>query len=102
MAEEDRFFQHFGDLEGSVYADGAINGKMTELMGLAISITMQCDECVMYHLRRCVDLKIDRTQILESIRVAVMTGGSLTFPQARLAFRLLDGSRRSTDDTKSE
>lgn len=92
MTEVDRFFQQFGDLEGQVYADGAIDQNMKELMGLVISITMRCDECVMYHMTRCVELAIDRDKILETIRIAVMAGGSLTFPQARLAFRILEGT----------
>lgn len=100
MAEADRFFQQFGDLEGLVYADGAIDGKMKELMGLAISIVTRCDECVMYHMTRCVELAIGRAKILESIQIAVVAGGSLTYRQARLAFRVLDGFVPSSDDTE--
>lgn len=102
MAEADRFFQEFGDLERLVYADGAIDEKMKELMGLAISIATRCDECVVYHMTRCMELAIDRAKILESIQIAVTAGGSLTYPQARLAFRVLEGSVRSAFDTESE
>jgi len=35
MAEADRFFQQFSDLERLVYANGALDGRMKELMGLA-------------------------------------------------------------------
>ncbi|WP_053958231.1 carboxymuconolactone decarboxylase family protein [Sulfobacillus thermosulfidooxidans] len=102
MAEADRFFQQFGDLERLVYANGSLDEHMKELMGLAISIATRCDECVMYHMTRCVELAIDRAKILESIHIAVLAGGSLTFPQARVAFRVLDDSVPSITATESE
>ena len=102
MAEADRFFQQFGNLERLVYANGALDERMKELMGLAISIATRCDECVMYHMTRCVELAIDRAKILESIQIAVLAGGSLTYPQARLAFRVLDDSVPSITATESE
>ncbi|OLZ12022.1 carboxymuconolactone decarboxylase family protein [Sulfobacillus thermosulfidooxidans] len=102
MAEADRFFHQFGDLERLVYANGALDERIKELMGLAIAIATRCDECVMYHMTRCVELVINREKILETIQIAVLAGGSLTYPQARLAFRVLDGSAPSIAATESE
>ena len=101
MTEADPFFQQFGDLEQLVYTDGALDMRMKKLMGLAISIVTRCDECVMYHMVRCVELSIDREKILESIHLAVLAGGSVTYPQARTAFRVLD-SFTPTTSTESE
>lgn len=102
MTETDRFFQEFGDLEGLVYTDGALDGSVKELMGLAISIATRCDECVQYHMSCCMERTVDRAKIVEAIRIAVMAGGSLTYPQARLAFRVLGDDRTSAVDVDSE
>lgn len=62
-------------------------------MGLAISIATRCDECVAYHLETALGLNAPHKQIVEAIKVGVVAGGSLTYPQARLAFRLMQKSR---------
>lgn len=96
MIEADLFFESFGDLDHSVYVNGALSVDIKELMGLAISIATRCDECVSYHLGRCLEIEIDKAKIVEAIKVGVVAGGSITYPQARLAFRFLSDSKEPT------
>jgi len=90
MAEADGFFAEFGALDDKVYADGAIDKKHKELMGVAISIVTRCDECVLYHLDGCREEGASRVEIVEAIKIGVMAGGSITYPNARFAFTVLE------------
>ena len=90
MGEADAFFREFGALDGEVYAEGAIDRKHKELMGLGISVATRCEECVLYHLDGCREQDASREEIVEAIKVGVMAGGSITFPTARFAFAALD------------
>lgn len=90
MAGSDGFFAEFGALDDGVYAAGAIDKKHKELMGLAISIATRCDECILYHLDGCRRKAASRAEILEAIKIGVMAGGSITYPNARFAFALLE------------
>ena len=86
LAADDTFFEEFGKLDDAVYGEGAIGKKHKELMGLAISVTTRCDECVLYHLDGCFEENARRAEIVEAIKVGVIAGGSITLPTARFAF----------------
>lgn len=87
--ESDDFFREFGLLDERAYADGAISKKNKELMGLAISVTTRCDECIQCHLDGCVSEKATKAEIIEALIIGVMAGGSITYPNARFAFEML-------------
>lgn len=89
MNESDEFFKNFGKLDDEVYSDGAISKKNKELMGLAISLVTRCNECILYHLGGCVKAGASKNEILESIKIGVIGGGSITYPNARFAFKMM-------------
>lgn len=96
LSEADAFFQEFGALDDRAYEDGAIGKKYKELMGLAISVTTRCNECIVYHLDGCIKEKSSRVEIVEAIKIGVMAGGSITYPNARFAFEVLDDKTSSS------
>lgn len=89
MNESDDFFKDFGELDDDVYSDGAIPKKSKELMGLAISVVTRCNECILYHLGGCVKAGANKKEILEAIKIGVIGGGSITYPNARFAFKMM-------------
>lgn len=89
MVETDSFFKEFGLLDDKVYQDGAISKKNKELMGLAISITTRCNECILYHINGCIEAKAAKGEIIEAIKIGIIAGGSITYPNARFAFEML-------------
>jgi AhpD family alkylhydroperoxidase len=89
MTATDSFFKEFGLLDDKVYHDGAISKKNKELMGLAISVVTRCNECILYHINGCLDLETSKEEIIEAIKIGVIAGGSITYPNARFAFEML-------------
>lgn len=89
MADNDEFFSIFGSLDDDVYADGAIPKKYKELTGLSISVLSRCDECILYHLQGCVSAGASKEEIVEAVKIGVIGGGSITYPSARYAFRMM-------------
>lgn len=89
MVQNDLFFEEFGALDSKVYSNGAISKKNKELMGLAISIVSRCNECILYHITGCKDAGASKDEILEAVKIGVMGGGSITYPNARFAFEIL-------------
>jgi AhpD family alkylhydroperoxidase len=81
--ETKRFFS----LDGQVYRDGALSAKTKELLGLAASLVLRCDDCVSYHLGRCDEEGITDEELQELISVALVVGGSITIPHVRRAVR---------------
>jgi AhpD family alkylhydroperoxidase len=45
----------FFNLDTTAYNDGALDGKTKELLGLATSAVLRCNDCMDYHLLKCVE-----------------------------------------------
>ena len=90
MKQADAFFEEFGSLDNKAYEAGAIDKKHKELMGLGISVTTRCDECILCHLDGCNREGASRKEIVEAIKIGVIAGGSITLPNARFAFEALE------------
>lgn len=90
LNETDEFFRVFGSLDDKTYSEGAISKKNKELMGLAISILSRCDECICYHIEGCINSGASKDEIIEAIKIGVIGGGSITYPNARFAIKVLE------------
>lgn len=90
LSDADSFFKRFGELDTETYSEGVISKKNKELMGLAISVVTRCNECILYHLEGCLKAGADSEEIVESIKIGVIGGGSITYPNARFAFEMID------------
>ena len=65
----------FARLHKKAVEDGALSGKVKELMALAVGIAVRCEGCIAYHVHDAVAAGATRQEFLETIGVAVMMGG---------------------------
>ena len=84
-----RFFR----LDGQAYEDGALPAKTKELLGLATSMVLRCDDCVAYHIDQCVKAGVSDEELWEAMDVALIVGGSIVIPHLRRAVEFLDEAR---------
>jgi len=89
MSENDTFFEIFGKIDDTVYSEDVIPKKYKELTGLSISILTRCEECTLYHIQECITQKATKQELIEAIKIGVIGGGSITYPTARFAFKIL-------------
>lgn len=85
LATESLAIKRFMGLDKNVYADGALDVKTKELLGLVASMVLRCNDCIDYHLQRCVEEGHGKAEIDEAMSVALMVGGSIVIPHARHA-----------------
>jgi AhpD family alkylhydroperoxidase len=85
--------KRFFGLDARAYDDGALDGRTKELLGLVASAVLRCDDCVTYHLTRVVELGVTDEEILETLNIALIVGGSIVIPHLRRAVRTLDELR---------
>ena len=83
-------FNRFFALDTNAYADGAVPVKYKELMGLVGSMVLRCNDCIFYHLDRCVTEGCTREELNEAMNIALIIGGSIVIPHLRYAFEVLD------------
>jgi AhpD family alkylhydroperoxidase len=83
-------FNKFFALDSNAYQEGAISVSNKELMGLVGSMVLRCNDCIFYHLDRCVTEGCSRQEILEAMHIALVIGGSIVIPHLRYAMEVLE------------
>ena len=73
------------NLDTNTYADGALDTKTKEMLGLVASMVLRCDDCIKYHLGKCHEQQITTEQIYEIFAVANIVGGTIVIPHTRRA-----------------
>lgn len=69
-------FRAYGELSSAAMAEGELSGVTKELLAMVISITRECDGCIVAHTRGAARLGATRQQVAEAIGVAIsMNGG---------------------------
>lgn len=80
----------FFSLDTQAYVDGALSAKTKELLGLVASSVLRCNDCIDYHLTRCVELECSDEELREAMNVALVVGGSIVIPHMRHAFETIE------------
>src|ERR1044071_7572829 len=83
-------FNRFFALDSNAYVEGAISVKNKEMMGLVGSMVLRCNDCIFYHLDRCVTEGCTREELNEAMNIALIIGGSIVIPHLRYAFEMMD------------
>ncbi|MBD3368435.1 MAG: carboxymuconolactone decarboxylase family protein [Candidatus Eisenbacteria bacterium] len=85
--------KRFFGLDSRAYEDGALDARTKELLGLVASTVLRCDDCITYHLIRCVEENLTDDEVLEALNIALIVGGSIVIPHLRRAVATLDELR---------
>ena len=82
--------KRFFNLDSAAYRDGALDAKTKELLGLAASAVLRCNDCIDYHLDQCVKAGWSDEELYEALNVALIVGGSIVIPHLRHAIETID------------
>lgn len=85
--------KRFFNLDGNVYKNGALDSKTKELLGLVASMVLRCDDCITYHIIKCVENGVRDEEFFEAFDVALIVGGSIVIPHLRRAVSTLQEIR---------
>ncbi len=95
LAQENLDIRRFFALDGRVYENGALPAATKELLGLVASLVLRCDDCITYHITRCVEEGLNDEQLFEAFSVGLVVGGSIVIPHLRRAVDTLDQVRQA-------
>ena len=85
MAADNKVIKRFFNLDTNTYQEGAVDVKTKEMIGLACSMVLRCDDCIKYHLGKCHEEGLTDTEIYEVFAIANLIGGSIVIPHFRRA-----------------
>ncbi len=77
--------KRFFNMDTNTYKEGAVDVKTKELLGLVASTVLRCNDCIDYHLEQCAKSGSTKAEIIDSLNVALIVGGSIVIPHLRHA-----------------
>lgn len=85
LGKQNKVINRLFNLDTNTYAEGALDVKTKEMLGLVASMVLRCDDCIKYHLGKCHEQGITTEQLYEIFAVANIVGGTIVIPHTRRA-----------------
>jgi AhpD family alkylhydroperoxidase len=85
LATDNKVIKRIYSLDTLTYQEGALSSKVKEMLGLATSMVLRCDDCIKYHLEQCHKLGVTTDEVMEIFGVSNLVGGTIVIPHTRRA-----------------
>ncbi|MCL2020900.1 MAG: carboxymuconolactone decarboxylase family protein [Betaproteobacteria bacterium] len=80
----------FLKMEQATYSDGALSRKHKELVAVGISVVINCESCMEWHITQAAQAGATEKEILEAIEVGIEMGGGPATAYARFALEVME------------
>lgn len=85
LAQNNKVLGRLWNLDTNAYMEGALPVKTKEMLGLATSMVLRCDDCIKYHLGKCKENGVTTAEVFEVFSIASIVGGTIVVPHLRRA-----------------
>ena len=85
LSKDNLVLKRLFNLDANTYAEGALDVKTKEMLGLVASMVLRCDDCIKYHLEKCKEQSVSTNEVYEVFAVANIVGGTIVIPHTRRA-----------------
>lgn len=86
LADNNKIIKRIFNLDTNAYSKGVLDVKTKELLGLVASSVLRCDDCVKYHLQNCFNCGATKEEVMETLGIATLVGGTIVIPHLRRAY----------------
>ena len=90
LATKSKVYDAFLKLEAATYTDGALPKKAKELIAIGISVVIDCESCMEWHITQAARDGAARQEVLEAVEVAMEMAGGPATASARFALEVMD------------
>jgi AhpD family alkylhydroperoxidase len=95
LADNNKIVKRIFNLDTNAYAEGALDVKTKELLGLVASTVLRCDDCIKYHLETSHKEGITKEEMMEAMGIATLVGGTIVIPHLRRAYEFWEALEKS-------
>lgn len=86
LGDNNKIIKRIFNLDTNAFAPGALDVKTKELLGLVASTVLRCDDCVKYHLESSYKEGVSKEEVMETLGIATLVGGTIVIPHLRRAY----------------
>jgi AhpD family alkylhydroperoxidase len=77
-------------MENAAYTDGALPKKTKELIAVGISVQINCESCMQWHIEQAAKAGATYEEVLEAVEVGIEMGGGPATVSARFALQVME------------
>lgn len=90
LAAESRVYEAFLEMERAAFADGALAKKYKELIAVGISIAIDCESCMQWHIEQAAASGASEREVFEAVEVGIEMAGGPGTVSARFALEVIE------------
>lgn len=89
-SNKSKVYKSFVDMEQKTYIDGELTKKQKEFIAIGISVVINCESCMEWHIKQVLDDGATESEIIEAIEVGIEMAGGPATASARFAMNVLE------------
>ena len=97
LSNDNKVIKRIFNLDTNAFKKGHLPVKTKELMGLVASAVLRCDDCIAYHLETCYKEGVSKEEIMETLSIATLIGGTIVIPHLRKAYEFWEVLEETVD-----
>ena len=86
LGGDNKIIKRIFNLDTNAFKEGHLPVKTKELLGLVASAVLRCDDCIAYHLETCYKEGVSKEEMMETLSIATLVGGTIVIPHLRRAY----------------
>ena len=90
LSLDSKVYRAFLEMEKAAYCDGALPKKTKELIAVGISVVIDCESCMQWHIEQAAKAGASTREVLEAVEVGIEMGGGPATVSARFALDVMD------------
>ncbi len=83
-------YKAFLEMERATFADGHLPARVKELIAIGISVVINCESCMQWHIEQAAKAGASEQEVLEAIEVGIEMGGGPATVSARFALEVME------------
>ena len=87
---DSKVYKAFLAMEEAAFGDAALPKKTKELIAVGISVVIDCESCMQWHIGEAAKTGATYAEVLESVEVGIEMGGGPATVSARFALEVMD------------
>ena len=83
-------YARFLDMEKATFSDGELSRKHKELIAVGISVVVNCESCLQWHIDQAARAGATEREVLEALEVSMEMGGGPATAHARFGLEVME------------
>jgi len=90
LSLKSKVYERFLQMEEAAYSDGVLAKKYKELIAIGISVVVDCESCMEWHISQAAAAGASLKEVLEAVEVGIELGGGRATVSARFALQVME------------